>query len=358
MGKNWSIRDYEDGDEQRIVPLFNFIFNKTRTTVQWNWEFKKNPDGFKALIAEDEEENLMAHLAALHRSIKIGQTKALSSLEVDGMTHPDYARRGIFVALGKRLLSDLEEEGVSIVIGFPNEKALPGHRKMGCIELFTPDVMVRPVNFKNVSKKLVANRVLGLFSQLFGRFLFKVVYRSRKANIEGDIVIKTIERFDRRFDRFWEKACSPHNVILQRDSRYLNWRYAECPEKHYQVFVAEKDDRILGFVVVRVMELFGLRNGLIVDILALPNYENVAHALVLKAVEYLKKKEVDAIACMMPKWGEYNGVLRKCGFMPSPQKLNPKPQPFIIYPISKDIDLDAVKNPQNWLITWGDSDVV
>jgi hypothetical protein len=358
MEKNWFISVYRDGDERRIIPLFSLIFDKKRTLKRWDWEFKRNPEGFKVLIAEDGDGNLIAHLGALHRKVKIGQGKALTSLEVDGMTHPDFTHRGIFVALGKRLLSDMEKEGVDLVMGFPNAKALPGHRKMGCIELFTPDVMVKPINFRNVSKKMFSNRFLARLSEIFGRLSFRVIYRTREAQIGKDLSIKEINEFDSRFDEFWEEASSMNYIILSRDGGYLNWRYAECPDQDYSTFIAEKDDRIMGYVVVRVMDLFGLRTGAIVDIMTLPDHVNIAHTLVLNALEHLTKQNVDLVACMMPKWCSYNKVLKNCGFVTCPKRLNPKPQPFIVYPLSKDIDLEAVKNPHNWYISFGDTDVV
>ena len=156
MDKNWRLRGYTNGDEHDINALFNSIFKRTRTLENWYWKFKKNPDGFKILIVEDDD-NLIAHLSSIHRKIKIGQEEAFTSLEVDGMTHPDYGRRGLFVTLGKRLLSELEKEGVDIVLGFPNENALPGHKRLNCIELFIPAVMIKPLNFKSISNKLYSN---------------------------------------------------------------------------------------------------------------------------------------------------------------------------------------------------------
>ncbi|UCE73111.1 MAG: GNAT family N-acetyltransferase [Methanomassiliicoccales archaeon] len=357
MDANWSIRSYNDGDENRIIELFNSIFKKSRTKDEWNWEFKQNPQGFKALVAVDKN-RIAGHLGALHRNIKIGQKMAATSLEVDGMTHPDYGRQGIFVSLGRRLLSELKEEGFGIVIGFPNENALPGHRKLGAIELFTPPVMIRPVNFKNVSKRSFSNGFLRAIGKAAGKFMFSTVYRIKKAKVEDEVKIRNIPEFDERFDKFWNDASSSQSIILERNSRYLNWRYVRCPGNCYTIFVAEKRNQILGYIVVRVLEKFDLRNGAIVDILALPNQKNSAHALLLKAMEYLKSKEVDLIACLIPKWSSYYSVLKECGFVPIPKKMNPKEEPFIIYPISNDVELRLVKNPNSWHITWGDSDIV
>jgi hypothetical protein len=357
MDKNWSIRDYIDGDEKGVNELFNAIFSKTRTLEHWNWEFKNNPEGSKILVVE-EKEQIIAHLASIHRTVKIENQDFFASLEVDGMTHPDFGRRGIFVALGKKLLFESEEKGIDIVLGFPNVKALPGHRKLGCIELFSLNVMIRPLNFRNISNKMFTNKLLGKLSEIFGKFTFKFFYKARKTGIDEGVVLKTIKEFGDRFDRFWEGAQASYPIILQRDRKYMNWKYIDCPHRDYKSFVAEKEGRYLAVVVVRVLEKFGLTNGAIADILALPNQEQNVQGLLLKAMEYLKEKKVDLIACSVPEWSVHNGTLRKCGFMKCPKKLNPKGEPFIIYPISKKGDTDFIKNPSNWYITWGDTDVV
>ncbi len=357
MEKNWSVREYIDGDEENINDLFNIIFEKNRKLNHWEWEFKKNPKGSKSLVAVDNDQ-IVGHLGSLHRNIKAQHLDFMTSWEVVGMTHTDFGRLGIFVALGQNLLAESRKEGIDIVIGFPNENALPGHRKLGCIELFSLHVMIKPINFKNLSKKMFSNRLLCLLSEMAAKFTFSVFYRTRKPKITGDVTYKTVSEFNERFDKFWEEAKVSYPIILTRDSRYMNWRYAECPSRHYQKFAAEKDGRILAVVIVSVLEKFGLSNGAIVDILALPNHEHIVHELVLKAGDYLKEKKVDLIACSVPKWSSYNNVLKKCGFMKCPKRLYPKEEPFIIYPLSKEIDIDLVKNPLNWYITWGDTDVV
>jgi hypothetical protein len=304
------------------------------------------------------DHNIIGHLGAINRRIKIKDSEILATLEVDGMTHPDYGRQGIFIDLGRKLLLDSEKEGIYLVCGFPNENALPGHKKLNCIELFNLNIMIRPLNFVRISKKMFPNRILGFFANLMGRFTFNVFYRPKKPHSDEEVIINTVKGFDLRFDEFWKKAQTYHNIVFHRDCKYLNWRYIHCPEKDYKVFVAEKNGELLAWIIVRVLDRFGLKNGAIVDILALPNFEDVVCKLILRAVEDLKEKGVDLIACSVPKWCQYTKLLRKCGFMACPSKLNPKEEPFIIYPLSNELDTEFLKNEKNWFITWGDTDVV
>ncbi|UCF07695.1 MAG: GNAT family N-acetyltransferase [Thermoplasmata archaeon] len=357
MEGTWTFRDYRSGEEGQINDLFNSIFDKKRSMEHWRWEFTANPDGQKVLVGEDDG-RIFAHLASLHRRIKIGEAETLASLEVDGMTHPDFTRRGVFVTLGKSLLSELDREGFGLAFGFPNEKAVFGHRRMGALELFTPCLLIRPLNFKRISEKMFANRLTARLSRGFSRLAFTVFFRVKKAGIPRDVSIKDIAHFDERFDTFWAAASKTHRVILKRNSSYLNWRYIEHPGKHYKILAAEKKGNVLALVVFRVKEMYGLKNGAIVDMLALPKNENVLHGLLIKAVEELAKGDVDLIACLIPKWSDYYKVLKKCGFARCPKQLNPKDRPLIIYPLSDKIALDVIKDPLAWFITWGDTDVM
>lgn len=357
MNKSWSIREYNDGDEEKINSLLNQVYKLDRSLSHWYWEFLNNPEGFNTLLAVDEN-HIIGHLAALKRKINIGELEIPASIEVEGVTHPKYGRQGIFVSLGEKLLSDLEKEHIALVYGFPNENALHGHRKLNCIELFKLHVMIRPLNFKKVSEKSLSNKISRFFAIVAGRITFSLFYRPKKPRIESGVEIKMLDEFDSRFDDFWKKAQAHFNIILKRDSKYLNWRFIRNPSRKYEVFVALKDEQILAWIIVRVFERYGLKNGAIVDMLALPESKGAAQALIHTAIEHFKQKDVDLMACSIPKWSDYYTVLKKCGFATCPKKLNPKEESFIVYPLSTEIDIDFVKKGTNWYITWGDTDVV
>jgi hypothetical protein len=357
MNKKWSIRDYDEGDEININPLLNLVYKINRGLTYWIWEFKNNPGGFKTLLATDGS-SIIGHLSALKREIKIGDMETIASMEVEGVTHPKYQKKGIFVALGRKLLSDLEKEGVALVYGFPNENAIYGHRKLHCIELFTLHIMIRPLNIKKISKMRFSGKIPSSFANLAGKLTFGLLYRPKKPNIDEEVEIKIITEFDNRFDDFWNNVKTGQNIIFKRNSKYLNWRYTQCPEKHYKIYVAERNNEVLAWVVVRIIKRFGYNNGAIVDLLGQPNHVDTLHALILQAVDDFKQKDVDLVACSVPKSSNYYRILKKCGFATCPNSLNPKKEAFIIYPLSGKLNMDLVKNAANWYITWGDTDVV
>jgi hypothetical protein len=268
MDRAWSIREFRDGDEGEINELFNSVFKRRRALKNWYWKFTSNPEGTIMYNAVTDSK-LVGHLGALNRRIAVKGGEFSALLEVDGMTHPGYGRQGIFTALGKRLLSASKQNGADMAYGFPNEYAMPGHRKLGGVELFKLNVMLKPINYKRVSDKAFSNRITAFFANLARKFAFGVLYRTKKVHIDKDVVLKKITEFDPRFDELWNKVKGTHSIILRRDSTYLNWRYIQCPEKYYTVFAAEKNNEILAWVVVRTMDRFGLKNGLVAALFSL-----------------------------------------------------------------------------------------
>jgi GNAT superfamily N-acetyltransferase len=357
MKKNWILKEYKDGDEKSINSLLNHVYKISRDISYWQWEFKGNPKGFYTILAKDGN-SIIGHLASVNREIKVGEEESLASLEVEGVTHPDYQRQGIFVALGQKLLDHLKKENKLLVYGFPNYNALPGHRKLGCTEIMTLNILIRPVDFKRISEKTASNGILRFFLKVGGQIAFNLFYRPKAIPLREGVVIKVINEFDSRFDEFWNDEKSQYEIILKRDSEYLKWRYSDPPNKDYKIYIAEKEGRILTWMVVRTMDKFGLKNGAIVDILSRPDCKDVMiNMLGIIERDFIREK-VDLIACSVPKWSGYHKILRKSGFISCPKRLNPKEEAFIIYPLSSELDREYLSKASNWYITWGDTDVV
>jgi hypothetical protein len=357
MDRAWSIRDFRDGDEGEINELFNSVFVRRRALNNWYWKFTRNPEGSSMVNAVDGS-GIVGHLGGLNRQVAVRGKEHSALLEVDGMTRADYGRQGIFTELGKQLLSKAKDNGVCLAYGFPNEHAMPGHRKLGCVELFKLNVLIKPIHYDKLSEKAFSSKIGAFFGNLAQRIAFTMVYRTRDVEPGKDVVLKKVEELDSRFDELWNRAKKAHNIVLRRDSTYLNWRYIQCPEGYYAVYAAEKKGEILAWVIVRTMERFGLKNGMVADMMSLPDHVDVLCTLIQMACEELKKRDVDLIACSVPKGSHYFRALRQCGFMPCPDRLNPRDVYFIVYILSEKIQRNAVSDPANWFVTWGDTDVV
>lgn len=123
--------------------------------------------------------------------------------------------------------------------------------------------------------------------------------------------VRTIERFDERFDAFVDRASEEFDLIQVRDCEFLNWRYADDRAGQFTIRVAEDDGEVLGYLAIRT----GRSSTDIADLLVLPGRLDVAHALIRDAVELSRRTGSSAIRSWMISGHPYEPLLGDIGFV-------------------------------------------
>ena len=77
-------------------------------------------------IAFNEQKNPIAYYGVIPCFIRHNETLYLAAQSADTMTHPKYQFKGLFVQLANLTFDLCQEEGISIVFGFPNQNSLHG----------------------------------------------------------------------------------------------------------------------------------------------------------------------------------------------------------------------------------------
>ena len=164
--------------------------------------------------------------------IKINNEVVDGSLCTNVMAHPDYQGRGLFTSMGRYCLSAEEAFGARATLGVPNENAYPGHMKVGW--------------------KLLSNLA----------FVAKSSFRDRTC--------KSVEvaAFDSRVDHLIRQTSQQVNFIVEKDYRFLNWRYTRRPGRAYRLFVFEDDGDVGGYMVLKYFDGDGGRKVHILDVAA------------------------------------------------------------------------------------------
>lgn len=350
MEQSWFVRRYEDGDEKQIINLYNFIFKDLKNVNYWMWKYKENPVGFKIYVAENEETRIVGHYGLILTKIKVENKIIAGSQAVDAMTHPDYQHQGMFVKLGEKILHEAGDAGIPLTYGFPNEPALPGHRKVGWVEIGNFSILAKPFNTENILRGYINNNFLLKVSAYIAGIFLKAFIKVRKIQVKN-ISVKRVHSFDGRTDEFWSEVADDYSVIQVRNADFLNWRFVENPDSQYTIFKAEKNGKFLGYIVLKEIIEDNRRGGIIVDILTHLDYGEINDCLISKAVEHFKEKNVDYVACLMRKGNIYYKTLKKHGFITTPKKVR-----FIIHINSSNFPKSYASLFDKWFFTWGDSD--
>lgn len=239
QARPWAVRTYQPGDESQILELFRRVFGKERSLAHWRWKFRDNPEGPQVCLAVTDAGEIVGQYAGIPVRVAVDGKPYIFSQAVDSMVDPHYRRGlkkpGVFASVFNEFAKEFGGDGrVTILWGYTTPEALRiGQRLLGYVALHQVVKLVRSVE---------APSHLTPWQQMAELFR-----RTR-------CPIRQVSRFDARADRLWERCRAELRVATVRDARYLNWRYADCPDVKYQLLVAGGTMGIpaLGIAVLRL----------------------------------------------------------------------------------------------------------
>jgi len=336
------IRSYMPGDERKIVPMFNQVFNTHRSLEHWQWKFRNNPFGSERIslclsdegmpvsqyagypvpfISSLENPDHPAHFSAFHSG--------------DTFTHPTVRRIG----LGKTgLLARTTDyfcaaflDGV-VPFGFGFNTATIkklGERYLGY--QFGETVTCWELDFPKSPLKRLER-----FSRLFSGYDVTEVFS-----------------VDEEWDEFFNRVYGDYSFLAVRDSNYIRWRYLECPDKVHRLFALRKKGRLMGWGVFSVRDDQILWGDALFDRQALKS--------VWRLLEHVAKQVFAGMKTMKawfstnPEW--WRRHLLSLGFEPRPEpdELTLCYRSFNNSVMDRNTVTERLKH--SFYFTWGDSDL-
>ena len=362
MTDSWTMRPYRSGDEDSIARLFKTVFNIEMPMSKWVWRYLENGIDLNFIqLAESATGDIVGQYAVCPVRMKVDGRELVGGFSLDTMVHPEWGGRGIFVKLAGAVYKDAAEHGIPLTYGFPNANSYHGFvNRLQWMDLRkTLPVLVKPLNIRRLIKARFENeRIAGLLA-----LLAKAGYRlygsgSSGEGGSGSYNVRRVERFDESADLLWERSSSVARVSVIRDASYLNWRFVRNPTEEYRILQAEQDGELVGYVVLKLADDFGLRVGYVADLLALPGDGAIVRALVEVALDYFRMQEMDMAGCLMMRSLPYERQLRRLGFLKVPARLFPQDIHLGVRNNTGEFSDNLLRDWRNWNISWADHDRV
>lgn len=352
---DWSaIRRFRSGDEAEILevvvggfegwPWFDLsvpVFEH----LKWRLEGHRPNENRHWIVELDSR--VVSVTVETELDVKVaGVTRSLA-IEGAASTLPDYQGRGIwsgmwnFRVANQRPLYDITltiSTNPIVLRGWARDtspRLHMGNEIRALIKVL--DVRRAASIHEEAGGRLQRNLVARIAAFAGLRLMGLLHTRHRRSN--KSLTVNRIERFDERIDTFWEQASKPFDFIIERRCDFLNWRYCDPRGGKHAVFLAEKDDEILGYIVVRTSSA---TRGQILDLLTLPDRQDVVEALLAAGLASLREAGVASISCWMPSTHPYNGDLKRSGFVDSRRKLN---FGWWLRPDTEHSDLEFLQDP-------------
>ncbi len=280
-------------EKERFLDLWRVSFGYGMSEELWNWKYLQNPLASpdpEVIVALDNGEIVGAR-PFLPAEMWLGNEKIRTAQHCDTMVHADHRNKGIFNRMGQFAIQYLRENGYALSYGFPGPISRPGFLRQGWRIVVETEIMFKAIH----PQKLISHK---LGSKLLGSglgFFYDKILNIDKTGSETPSPFQ-VSVFDQFMDELREvDTLRDKKVIdLVRSEGYLRWRFDWHPEHNYKYVLAKRDDKLLGYAVVRVRkEGSGLLYGIIVDYLVKDRDIACFRVLIDGCLIELKKQECD-----------------------------------------------------------------
>jgi GNAT superfamily N-acetyltransferase len=306
---------------------------KYKATPRWTWQFLDNPfarrvgDEVPVWIAVDGD-RVVGQIAVQMAALEVEGKVLEAGWAVDIMILRSHRGAGLAHRLHEAVISDVD---ILMALTMAQGSRRLAERE-GCVTLaevrqltrwvrLDPGTVRRYLMLRTAAHRwahmatLVACDVLQfhrLFPFLVNPLLGLRDFVTRSVRSPDAAGIVEVDRFGPEVDELWERTRGEYSAIFPRTARFLNWRFVDCPGLTYRRFVAKRDGRVLGYVVLRRAEPVELPQGIIVDLYASRHDVETMDELVRHSLAFFGDS-VPAVDCGTSV-GEIEAVLRNHGF--------------------------------------------
>ncbi len=323
-GSGSEIRLYRPGDEGKIVQLLSEVFDgwpkfdlPCSPMEHWRWKYQRTSLTKSLIAVAISNDKIIGCNHSIFLKIKIGDKIFLGTLAGDTAVHSEFRKRGLWEIMLELTKNARRREGISInylttnnpVVIRSSSKQEERHPfPLAVFPLIRIHDMEYHVKKAPIKKAHLKKVLLVLLRRKYALQRFFCPWKSKDPLFS----IRNIDCFDERFNSFWNEVKGHYFFIIERDCNYLNWRYGDPRGGLYSINIAEKDDKLLGYIILRI-NYYNKEypSGHIVDLLTLPDRLDVAEALVKDAIKFFADNNVNTISCLVVKNHPLEAVYRR-----------------------------------------------
>jgi hypothetical protein len=316
------------------------------------WLYVMPPLGKRLQIVCEDQGELVAHYGGVPIQLKMDDSIVLGVLASNLVISKHARKKSPFIPLQSRFTKEYQANEYSFAYGvITRQGVLEPHMRMGWKRVGDISIYVRPIKFVRLLNKLIRNRLLQTIAKiptLLAGELFNLFTRVGS----GGVLVQKIISFDDSFSRFLDAWNGSQKISALRTVEILNWRYCAYKSRQYQIFSAQINGEVTGYMVLRVMQMKQFNAVALVDLVALNGDRETTSALINECLNFSRKIKVDVVATAMPPHHPFANLFMRSGFIKSPEKFT-----LVTHTPKGAINLSKDRF-SDWFINWFDHDFV
>jgi GNAT superfamily N-acetyltransferase len=298
---------YNGDEEEEIVLFLDHAFDgwpgkelSCNSIDHWRWKYLENHLGLHIIVYCKVNSRIVGCDHSLFKWVKIGENDILMGLGADSGTHKEYRGQGIYKKLAAVKKERSREMGVNITYWSTNNPIFIDYAK----KMNRPKL---PYNLTNMTKIINLKEHFGQ-NLVSRKGLEKIRYQLlSKTNFTEHLFdqnryeIFQVDFFNEETDFFWNKIKKDYDFIIERNQRYLNWRYSDSRAGNYLIFIIVEKEKMVGYMVLDGGA------GNIHELLTFQDNTDALDIMIQTAIAYYEKAGVCKVNC----WGIENTLLTK-----------------------------------------------
>ena len=277
-------------------------------TARYAWLHEHNPAGSGALWLARAADGRPVGTAAIHaRRIIVDRRSYRAGQASDFAVEPAARGFGPAMALQRAVVAACESGEFDFLYGFPNHASKTVFERIG-YHLGKTRRLARPLRTRYYLQRsgLMASLARPLATPL--DLAIRVVAWETYGSMPRGTRLESLETFDEAFDAFWGRLRTRHAVIADRDRDFMNWRYAQCPTRRYEVAALRRGAEIVATIVwYRIDDVVH-----VADLLA-PDRESF-DGLLVAFLRAQRRAGADAVSLILLGAAPFAARLAKYGF--------------------------------------------
>ena len=244
--------------------------NLIKEDLQWlEWKYFRNPYSDKPLVfgAYDENTNKIVGIRPFILCRLVVGVKTFNAAQpCDAAVVHAYRKHGIFEAMNKHAVKELQERGYALCFNFPNHNSMPGLLKCGWQDTALVDESFCFRSFSEVVRKKTGRKLFSFLSFPVALRWNKVNYALKQLRFPrgNNLTIRKERDVSEEFELLWQTAAK--NLIrVERSAEYLRWRFLERPDKSYEIWSIRDKHGLISYLVYTISDRWGTLEGQIVD---------------------------------------------------------------------------------------------
>jgi hypothetical protein len=160
---------------------------------------------------------------------------------------------GPALPLQKAVQARVEDDDIAFILGLPNKLSEAVFLRIGYAEIGTIERYVKIMRTEHKLEKHIKPQAIVKISSKILDFGMEKLSKEATYKHSSSCSIETPNLFDKRFDDLWKNGAKQFEIIEERISNFLNWRYVQFPMRRYHIFsLVNAEQAIVGYVVYHI----------------------------------------------------------------------------------------------------------